>query len=259
MSFIPAIDVSQYQGQINWANISEPIVIMRLSYGDAGHGYDAQASKNYYGAKNAGKAVGCYHFAGGGDPIAEADFFIRGMQPLEENDVMVLDWEIQHNDPVNWCATFMNHVHDKTGAWPLLYINLSTLNSFDWTPVLQNCGLWLADWNGNPDGPAVTSHTYVMQQYNDGPWCDHDAWFGTIDQFKKYGWHEPVATPVPTPEPAPQPTPTPDPTPAPEPTPTPVAPPEVPAEPIPVPACKPDWKMALRTLIQTVIAKLRKK
>lgn len=202
MSFIPAIDVSQYQGQISWAGIGEPIAILKISGGDAGLYYDQQATKNYYGAKNAGKAVGCYHFAGGDDPIAEAGYFLRGMEPLEENDVMVLDWEISHPNPVAWCQTFMQHVHDKSGVWPLIYMNLSTLNSFDWSPVLTNCGLWLADWNNSPDGAAVTSHVYVMQQYNDSPWCDHDAWFGTVDEFKKYGWHAPVTPPTP---PAPQP------------------------------------------------------
>lgn len=213
MSYIAAIDVAQYQGTIDWSKIGEPIVMLRLSFGDAGLGYDTQASKNYYGAKAAGKHVGCYHFAGGGDPVTEADFFLRGMQPLEENDVMCLDWEIQHANPVQWVQAWMTRIHDKTGVWPLLYINLSTLNSFDWSPVLANCGLWIADWNNNPDGPAVTSHTYVMQQYNDGPWCDHDAWFGTVEEFDKYGYHAPATPPAPTPTlpPAQTPTPTPEP------------------------------------------------
>jgi hypothetical protein len=242
MSYVQAIDVASYQGTIDWTKIGEPIILMRLSFGDAGLGYDAQASKNYYGAKNVGKHVGCYHFAGGGDPVVEADFFLRGMAPLAENDVMVLDWEIQHNDPVGWVEAYMSHIHDKVGVWPLLYINLSTLNSFDWSPVLKNCGLWLADWNNNPDGPAVTSHAYVMQQYNDGPWCDHDAWFGSIEEFDKYGWHAPATPPAPTPTLPPTPAPAPAPTPAPEPPqpPTPAPAPQPVPEPTPAPKPVPE-------------------
>jgi hypothetical protein len=51
---------------------------------------------------------------------------------------------------------------------------------------------------------------------------DTDAFFGTLDQLKKYGYHAPAA---PAPQPAPQPTPSPEPTPVP--TPPPVTPPVV--------------------------------
>lgn len=207
MAFIPAIDVSQYQGVIDWSQISEPIAMLKISGGDNGLYYDSQATRNYYGAKRAGKAVGGYHFAGATNPISEADFFLRGMMPFVENDVMALDWEVNSPNPVDWCLQFVQHVHDKCGVWPLLYINLSTLNAHDWSPVLKNCGLWIADWNNNPDGVIDTTEEYVMQQYNNGPWCDHDAWFGTLDEFKKYGWHAPVpvVSPVEPPTPSVQP------------------------------------------------------
>lgn len=240
MSHIPAIDVSQWQGAINWGTISEPIAIIKMSGGDAGLYFDSKANANYYGAKAAGKHVGGYHFAGGGDPVAEADFFLKAMTPLAQNDVAALDWEIQHADPVGWCVAFVNRWHDKTGFWPLIYMNLSTLNAHDWTPVLANCGLWLAAYNNNPDGPALTGHTYVMHQYADAPWCDHDAWYGDVASFDKYGYQAPAPAPAPTPiTPAPPTPPTPvpqPPAPAPEPTPEPPTPPvEPPVVPPPAP------------------------
>ncbi len=198
MSWLPAIDVSQYQGAINWSSISEPIVIIKMSGGDNGLYDDGRAAANYSGAVAAGKAVGGYHFAGGTDPIAEADFFVRAMSPLAENDVLALDWEIQHADPVGWCRSFINHVHDRTGVWCLIYMNLSTLDAYDWSPVLQDSGLWLADWAVAPDANVPTNHAYIMQQYNDGPWCDHDAVFMTVGQFKEYGYHSQLVPPAPT-------------------------------------------------------------
>jgi lysozyme len=230
MSYTQAIDVSQWQGNINWGAVPQPIAIMKMSGGDNGLYTDSEANTNYYGAKNAGKAIGMYHFAGGGNAVNEADFFIAACSPLEANDVLVLDFEIPHADPVGWCSAFVNRVHERTGIWPLLYINLATLNAQDWNSVLNNCGLWLAAWNDNPEA-TLTNRTYVMHQYSSNGSVpgiagrvDMDAWFGTVNQFKKYGYQVPVAqvpAPVVTPPPAPTPAPTPVPAPAPTPEPLP--------------------------------------
>ena len=234
---IAAKDISRYQG--SWSDTGEPIYMIKMSGGDAGLYMDSDAATNYDQSVSHGKAVGGYHFAGGTDPVAEANYFMQAMKPLAENDVYALDWEVSNPDPVGWCNTFVTHVHDTIGVWPLIYMNLSTLNTYNWSPVLTNCGLWLADWNGNPSGTVNTSHTYVMQQYSDGPNYDHDSWFGTIDEFKAYGWHIPVAPAPAPPTPPPAPVPTPEPTPPPsdpstslppaEPTPKPT-PPENPVE-----------------------------
>lgn len=76
-------------------------------------------------------------------------------------------------------------------------MNLSTLNAFDWGTVLNNCGLWLADWSVSPNNTIPTTYTYVMQQYSDGPNYDHDEFFGSIDQWKAYGYHASNANPTP--------------------------------------------------------------
>lgn len=243
MSHLVGIDVSRWQDVINWAAVPHPIAIIKMSGGDAGLYIDSKANLNYYGAKAAGKAVGMYHFAGGGDAYGEADYFVNACSPLEENDVLVLDWEVSHPDPVGWCYAFVNRVHEKTGIWPLIYMNGSTLNSYNWMPVTQNCGVWVAWYDRDPEGNLPVQYPYVMHQYTStgsvpgvSGNVDMNAWFGTIEQFKKYGWHGntpaplpvpvpvPTPQPIPTPVPVPQPVPTPVPTPTPEPTPTPTIP-----------------------------------
>jgi lysozyme len=185
MSYTAAVDCSQWQGTIAWPLVNVPIAIIKMSGGDNGLYTDSKANANYYGAKSSGKAIGGYHFAGGKDAVNEADFFISCMSPLEQDDVMVLDFEIPHADPVGWCRAFVNRVHDRTGVWPLLYINLATLNAHDWSSVLNNCGLWLAAWNNDPEA-TLTNHPYVMHQYSSngtvpgiGGRVDLDAWFGS--------------------------------------------------------------------------------
>ena len=238
-----AKDISRWQG--TYSETGEPIVLVKISGGDQGLYIDPQAANNYNQVIAHGHAFGGYHFAGGGDPIGEANFFLNAMKPWNPGEVPCLDWEISHADPVGWVLSFANQVHAVAGAWPLVYMNRATLMAYNWTPVLTNCGLWLADWTGSPDGSIDTgSYTYTMQQYNDGPTYDRDVFFGTVDQFKKYGW--PGATPAPAPTPpAPAPPPTPVPTPTPDPTPTPVpapAPVPIPVPPVPVPPNPPTPK-----------------
>lgn len=266
MSEVRAVDVSFYQGQIDWPvvkNSGIDIAIIKMGGGDAGLYADSKATANYYGAKNAGVSIGGYWFAGGGDAVNEADCFISYMSPMEENDVFCLDWEIPHNDPVNWCSSFLTRVHDRTGVWPLLYINLATLNAYDWSPVLKNCGLWLAAWNDDPEA-LLTDHTYVMHQYSSNGSVpgiagrvDLDMWFGTIEQFKAYGYKIPGSIPDPVPGPTPEPTPVPPP---PEPTPSP-EPPETPPETPPIvlpppnpPSPRPNFQNSLLAILASIVA-----
>lgn len=205
---IPAKDISQYQGQ--YVDTGEPIQMVKISGGDDGLYIDSRASENYNGVIRAGRAFGGYHFAGGGDPVTEANFFCNAMLPWNPGEVPALDWEINHPDPVGWCLAFINQVQKVTGnPGGLIYMNLNTLNHYDWSPVLAKWGLWLADWTGDPTGSTVdTDKTVVMLQYNDGPTYDRDEWYGTIEQFKKYGWQGASApTPQPPTTPAPDPTP----------------------------------------------------
>lgn len=223
MSYTKALDVSQWQGSINFAGISEPIVVIKFTGGDAGDYTDSQASHNYYGFKKAGKAVGMYHFLGPGDPAGQADYFLKAASPLDEADVLVLDFEIEPADPVGRCYTFLKRLIDKGAPIPLIYMDTDRENRFDWSPVIKlNVGLWIADYRFTPDQNVPIRHwpTYVMHQFNSSP-IDHDAFFGTVDQWKAYGWHAPKPTPTPVPPPAPVPEPTPTPTPTPDPLPPP--------------------------------------
>jgi len=268
MAHIEAIDVSQYQGNINWAAVDRPIAIIKMSGGDAGLYTDSKANQNYYGAKAAGKLVGGYHFAGGGNPQNEADFFVAAMSPLEENDVLALDWEIEHPDPVGWCNAFVDRVHDRTGVWPLFYTNGARLNAHDFSSVRAKCGTWVAWYGMNPEGNLPVSGNYVMHQYSStgavpgiAGNVDHDAWFSSLDVFKKYGYHAPATpappppppAPVPPPEPVPVP-PAPDPKPPVDPDPPP-APPAPTPEPTPIPPVpSSDWKKIVGGIIAAVAA-----
>lgn len=252
---IPAIDISQYQGA--WQDYPADIIMIKMSGGDAGLYMDVDAARNYTDAKGIGKHVGGYHFIGWKlGASAEATYFLQAMSPLAENDVYALDIESIPSgiDPVAYIQEMVDLIHSKINVWPLVYMNLSTLNAHNWTNVLANCGLWLADWNNDPSGTIPTVHTYVMQQYSDGPNYDHDEWFGTLAEFDAYGYHTPAAPPQPAPTPSapspePQPTPTPEPKPVPEPTPRPTPKPN----PTPTPPPKVNWLQRLVNWLKGIL------
>jgi hypothetical protein len=197
---IPAVDISKYQGA--WQDYPASIVIIKMSGGDAGLYFDPDAATNYADAKAAGKHVGGYHFIGWTmGAIQEATWFLKAMSPLAENDVFALDVEAIPNkvDPVPYVQEMVSYIHSQINVYPLIYMNLATLNAYNWESVLQNCGLWLADWAVAPQDTIPTKYTYVMQQYSDGPNYDHDEWFNSnVGSFDAYGYHEAPAAPVPT-------------------------------------------------------------
>lgn len=211
MSYIKALDVSRWQGDINWAAVKAAgyeIAVIKVSGGDDGLYIDSKAGKNFREAQANGFALGTYHFAGGTDANAEAEYFVNACSPLDENQVLVLDWEVQHADPVGWCNTFVTKVHELCGVWPLIYMNGSTLNSQDWTPVTANCGVWVAWYGQDPNNDLPVKYPYIMHQYTSGGSVpgiqgnvDLDAWYYDIATWNKYGYHAPVVAPAPAPAP----------------------------------------------------------
>src|SRR5690625_2842500 len=52
----------------------------------------------YAAAKNAGKLLGLYHYAEGGNPESEAEYFIKNISNYVGSAVLALDWEQGENN-----------------------------------------------------------------------------------------------------------------------------------------------------------------
>ena len=156
--YMDGIDISAWQDTIDITKVPCDFVIVKATEGTD--------YKNRYFAKHcdqtvkSGKLLGAFHYANGGDPHAEADYFIAYSKKYIGKAILVLDWEGQNNPQFGrsdraWCKEWCDYVYRKTGVKPLIYIQKSAMDN------VKNLGyrLWVAQY---PD--------YERTGYQEHPW-----------------------------------------------------------------------------------------
>ena len=112
-----------------------------------------RCNHQYELAGQLGKLRGLYHYAGGGNPESEAQYFINNIKNYVGKAVLILDWESYQNASwgnSNWSLQFANEVHRLTNVWPLIYVQESAL--WQVANCASKCGVWVAkyasmNWN----------------------------------------------------------------------------------------------------------------
>lgn len=220
MSKLNGVDISGWDYGINTSVLSADFVIVKSTEGVLGTIYNPTYRDMLEGAKKSGKLIGLYHYANGGDPIAEADCFIKSAQGYEGRLIFCLDWEGQGNKAfetgidVDWCLKFLDYVAAKTHSTPLLYTSKSVCNEFDWSCVAKKYPIWGAEygdeknhlgyltdpweskakWGAWGKPPAIHQWGYVNPTPNNGgisSGLDGDLMYGDRDLWHKWcgaGW-----------------------------------------------------------------------
>lgn len=153
------IDVSRYQGAINWEKVKASgvdFVIMRASIGDH---EDAMFANYINGAKKAGLMVGVYHYLFAETPkdaLVEARLFIDTISRYAIDFPAVLDFEepsqqanLTNAERTKIAAVFMDEVK-KAGYYPMLYTNKSWAVGYLDMDKLVDYEIWLAEWKAAP-------------------------------------------------------------------------------------------------------------
>lgn len=177
----PGIDVSAYQGNINWKAVASSGVefaIIRLGYRGYGSGKlveDEYAQKNLTGAKDAGLKVGAYFFSQALD-IQEADEEIQFMMKILGEHYLempiILDWEIPTSDArtagmdartltdiqLHFCQ-----VMEEKGYQPMVYFNWHQSENLYYLSELEGAPFWLALYQDRMTYPWKVE----MWQYSD--------------------------------------------------------------------------------------------
>lgn len=170
-------------------------------------------------ARGQGKPCGTYHFSRGGDPVAEAEFYLAHADH-RPGEVLCDDFEIGVADPDGWNAAFLGHLIDRTGVHPWLYLSESVATARPWTATRAcDVALWDAAYRANTGQRPAGG-------VNAGPWGQPAAWQwtsngrepglpGVVDLSDFYGdaaaWRAyggigavpPAPAPVPAPAPGP--------------------------------------------------------
>ena len=203
------VDVASHQAGIVTGALDCDAVICKATEGT---GYvNPYCDEHYQSAKAAGKLLGVYHYASGGNPEAEAEFFINNVQGYLHEAILVLDWESGDNaawGDSSWVARFCAHIVALTGINPMIYVQRSAASQ---CVGLGDYGIWLAEYpDYAPRGwdayyPPNYSGDYAMHQFtssgNISGWSgplDLSLFFGDTNAWLAYAGA--TGQPIPTPQ-----------------------------------------------------------
>lgn len=147
---IRGIDVSRYQGAIDWDKVASAGIKFAFIKATQGSAYvDPCYARNLKEAQVAGVLVGAYHFFNPTrDATRQAKHFLATVGDLTGQLPPVLDIEDAGNLSVkeyqNSIVAWVSHVKNVTGVTPIIYVNLDYLQRFKLTQLLPDCPLWLA-------------------------------------------------------------------------------------------------------------------
>jgi GH25 family lysozyme M1 (1,4-beta-N-acetylmuramidase) len=182
-TWLEGVDISHYQGTINYAQVAAAGKRFVIAKATEGIGYtDPTWTKNLAAATAAGLKVTGYHFArpdgNPTKPAQEADWFVSQLALAPGMIVPALDLErsggLSPTALQAWVGAWLSEVYAKTGVRAMIYASPSfwhtALNN---TAVFANQGytvLWIAHWRvSQPSVPANNwgGHGWTFWQYDD--------------------------------------------------------------------------------------------
>jgi GH25 family lysozyme M1 (1,4-beta-N-acetylmuramidase) len=182
------LDVSNYQGTIDWDKVAK--AGYRFAFGKAteGAGYtDKTYTANRNGSEAAGLVFGGYHFArptgatvaaATASAIKQANHFIAVAGPQPGELPPVLDLEVTGSLPkarlLAWTLAWLGQIDARTGVEPFLYTSpLFWKNQLGDSTAAAAAGtrLWIAHWTSNST-PSVPAQNWNGSGWKFWQWTD---------------------------------------------------------------------------------------
>jgi len=189
---VVGIDVSRFQGPIDWPSVAGAGVRFAFVQASRGSGVDctvkpAQCGADPYFAANrataeaSGIRVGAYHraFASGGtiadarlDALAESDVFLASVGTLQSGELIpVLDVETPFTGMTSttlrtWIRVFVKRVAKRLGRKPMIYTNATSWAATGDTREFAKAKypLWVAEWGVSR--PTVPAGNWARRGYS---------------------------------------------------------------------------------------------
>lgn len=172
------IDVSHWQGNIDWVQVAAAGKSFAIAKATEGVGYkDDKYDRNKAGARGNGLKFGAYHFARPeNNPVREADWFVDNADYEPGMLIPTLDLErTGGRGPTgltNWTKVWLARVDERLGVKPMIYMSpyfwRTNLNNTRWFADNGYEVLWIAHWHvANPSPPADNwgGHGWTFWQY----------------------------------------------------------------------------------------------
>jgi lysozyme len=148
---IRGVDVSSYQGSINWTSVKAAGISFGFAKATEGTTLrDSTFAANWAGMKAAGVVRGAYHFFHPNESAtAQASYVVSTVGALEAGDLpIVLDFEVldgvSEATAVADAVTFLRAVSSATGKTPIVYMSSEFLSGS--YSSLSAYPLWVANY-----------------------------------------------------------------------------------------------------------------
>jgi len=194
---VRGIDVSHYQGTINWGSVAQAGTAFAFIKATQGVSeVDPQFHTNWGGAQAAGLLRGAYHFfQPGADPHQQAEWFLSVVETLPGDLPPVLDVEAS-GDPseiLSGVQIWLDAVEQATGKAPILYTNPSFWRGLGAAGYgFGRYDLWIAEYGvTTPKVPEGWS-AWTFWQFSEsgsvsgvGGQVDCDVFQGTLPDLQR--------------------------------------------------------------------------
>jgi lysozyme len=195
----PGVDVSHYDGTIDWAKAKAAGIAFAFMKATESTGFvDPTFATNWKDAGAQGIIRGPYHFFRASvDGVQQADYFLQNAGSPGAGDFpLALDLETLDSQPAATVAQraldFLQHIEAKTGRTPVVYTSASFLSSIGSPAGFQPYTLWVANWQVScPKVPSPPWNDWVIWQHSStgtvpgiAGMVDLDEFNGTPDDLK---------------------------------------------------------------------------
>jgi GH25 family lysozyme M1 (1,4-beta-N-acetylmuramidase) len=179
---VSGIDVSKWQGTIDWAKVAGSGVTFAFMKATEGGTYtDSTYATNRTNANANGIVIGAYDFAQpsttAGQAEAEADYFVKVALPKSGDLMPVLDLETQNGLSVtqlqDWVKRWMYRVYARTGQHATIYVSPSFWSSYmgntAWFADNGFRVLWIAHWT-SATSPTLPGSNWGAESWTFWQW-----------------------------------------------------------------------------------------
>jgi GH25 family lysozyme M1 (1,4-beta-N-acetylmuramidase) len=182
---LPGIDISAYQGNIDWSSVAPYIDFVYAKASEGTYYTNPDFYNQYVGPYDAGLIRGAYHFANPADSggNTQADYFsshgggwsgdgqtLPGMLDIEYNPYGSECYDLTQSQMVTWIWNFVNEYAYRWHAYPTIYTTTDW-----WSTCTGNYGgfgaydpLFIANYSASGGGPLPNGWGfYTFWQYAD--------------------------------------------------------------------------------------------